>query len=1041
MIIARDGEHYDALANIRNTANDRVYTGVANVTQMSNSEIDMNIVIPNEKNSLLPLSEPSILNDEQVDDLTHTMRDIRVKYRDNIITAHININSVRNKFENITDLLEENLIDLLAITESKLDDSFTNSQFHRDGFKLYRNDRNKNGGGIMFYVRSDIPHRIRNELNCNTEFVESLIVETHWKNEKWLLIVIYNPHKRHENELIEYLYKLYEKEVGNYNEIICTGDLNIELSLEDNRFKYDIIDAFNLYNVISSPTCFKTNNGTLLDPIIVTNKNRYIHHFNLACAFSDFHNFVGCVTKYHLKKQQPRTILYRSFKHFDEAAFKKDVSLLKTIPECEDPNVIFSDYQNKLVEVCNRHAPIKKRVIKKQQVPYMNKQLRSAMYKRNNLRNKYYKDRNNETWEAYRSQRNKVTFIRRESIKKYFRMKCEGPRSGKDFWDTIKPFLTDKKSNGQSNLITLREGNKIISNPVEVCDIFNDFFASLANNIGKTRTAVNISDIKGIDMALDVYKDHPSILAIKDMNINKVPFTFTKVTARYVELKINKLNAKKAAGSDMIPPKLVKLLHKELATDMANIINICIEHGVFPNDMKLAEIAPLYKKLDSLSKDNYRPVNVIGVLSKLFEIILAEQLGIYFHDVFNVLLSAYRKKYSCQNSLLVMTEAWKEALDRKMYVGAILMDLSKAFDCLPPDLFISKLNAYKVSKQACSLLASYLSNRKQRVKLGNERSAWKETVKGVPQGSGLGPLIFNIFINDFFTFITQCNVLNYADDNTLYTFNHNEQIVIDRLQFDSRIAVKWFQDNFMQANPSKFQFIFLCPSKITENVGSSLPIYDTNIERTNSVKLLGVNIDDKLAFKEHVNGLHKKASRQLNAFKRISKNLQVQERELVYNSFVSSIFSFCPLVWHFCGKTESRRIEKLNERALRIVYDEYELSYCDLLVKTNKLSLKRLRMLNFAIELYRIRNGHSIDSMKIFDNKKDVTYNLRHKNQNVIPRVNTTQYGLQSFKYYTSHLWNQIPNDIKEVESINRFKSLIFSWNGFKCDCQLCSEY
>ena len=98
-------------------------------------------------------------------------------------------------------------------------------------------------------------------------------------------------------------------------------------------------------------------------------------------------------------------------------------------------------------------------------------------------------------------------------------------------------------------------------------------------------------------------------------------------------------------------------------------------------------------------------------------------------------------------------------------------------------------------------------------------------------------------------------------------------------------------------------------------------------------------------------------------------------------------------------------------------------------------------MLNFAIELYRIRNGHSIDSMKIFDNKKDVTYNLRHKNQNVIPRVNTTQYGLQSFKYYTSHLWNQIPNDIKEVESINRFKSLIFSWNGFKCDCQLCSEY
>ena len=131
-------------------------------------------------------------------------------------------------------------------------------------------------------------------------------------------------------------------------------------------------------------------------------------------------------------------------------------------------------------------------------------------------------------------------------------------------------------------------------------------------------------------------------------------------------------------------------------------------------------------------------------------------------------------------------------------------------------------------------------------------------------------------------------------------------------------------------------------------------------------------------------------------------------------------------------------MEKLNERALRIVYNEYDLSYNELLKKTNKLSLKRWRMHNFAIELYKIKNGYSIDTMCTFDQSKQTTYNLRYKEQNVIPKVNTTHFGLYSFRYFSSHVWNQIPNDIKFVKSLNQFKSSLFSWNGFKCKCNLC---
>ena len=144
-----------------------------------------------------------------------------------------------------------------------------------------------------------------------------------------------------------------------------------------------------------------------------------------------------------------------------------------------------------------------------------------------------------------------------------------------------------------------------------------------------------------------------------------------------------------------------------------------------------------------------------------------EQLSDYFITILNKLLCAFRKNYNCQSLLVKMVDEWKMALDKRYITGAVFMDLSKAFDCLPHGLLIAKCHAYGLSVPECELLTDNLSHRKQRVQIGNARSSWADLLKGVPQGSILGPLLFDIFINDLFLFIENCSLYNYADDNTV----------------------------------------------------------------------------------------------------------------------------------------------------------------------------------------------------------------------------------------------------------------------------------
>ena len=301
---------------------------------------------------------------------------------------------------------------------------------------------------------------------------------------------------------------------------------------------------------------------------------------------------------------------------------------------------------------------------------------------------------------------------------------------------------------------------------------------------------------------------------------------------------------------------------------MRNIINKTFDSGLFPDKLKFAEITPVPKYGNSKKVGDFRPISILPSVSKLIEKAMADQLEKYFEAIFSNLLCGFRKRYSSQHALLQLLRSWQKSLDDGNIVGTILMDLSKAYDCLPHDLLIAKLAAYQVDFKSLCLIQNYLSNRFHRVKIGTKFSNWLEILLGVPQGSILGPILFNIFINDLLLFICDANICNFADDNSLYAAGKDQAEVISVLQKEISNVLYWFKVNSMAANPDKFQLMFLGKNK--DNI-AKISFENIILQPTNCVKLLGINIDNKLNFNNHVQALCKNASNKIKALFRIKK--------------------------------------------------------------------------------------------------------------------------------------------------------------------------
>ena len=380
----------------------------------------------------------------------------------------------------------------------------------------------------------------------------------------------------------------------------------------------------------------------------------------------------------------------------------------------------------------------------------------------------------------------------------------------------------------------------------------------------------------------------------------------------------------------------------------------------FPDTLKRADVTPIFKKGNDNEKENYRPVSMLSTFSKVFEKLLFEQINDHMQSKFSKHLTGFRKNHSTQNALLVMIEKWKTILNKKLKVGALIMDLPKAFDILDHSLLLAELSAYSFDNNSLSFVRSFLTNRIQRSKIEYHFSNWRVITTGVPQSSILEALLFNIFINDILLFVESSNICNYADDNTLFAFGKTFDEVTKKLQNDFLILDDWFFSNFLVLNFDKCHFMTLG----TPNTLPNLKCKNVTVKKSASEKLLGVIIDNKLDFTEHLNTVCKNANLKLHALNRISRLLSLEQHVRIINAYIKSLFNYFPLVWMFCYRGIMHKMNKIHERFLRLLLNNYKDDFQDLFRSSGDISIHQRCINSLLPEVYKYIHGLSPETIE-----------------------------------------------------------------------------
>ena len=383
----------------------------------------------------------------------------------------------------------------------------------------------------------------------------------------------------------------------------------------------------------------------------------------------------------------------------------------------------------------------------------------------------------------YKQYRNLLSTLLKKSKQFYFtRFFQENIKDLNNMWRGIKKIISSNNSN-HTFPTAISVNNETITNPSDIANAFNNYFAKIAINI---QSSIRFSKKK--------YCDY-----LPPLNIES--FFLTPTDSTKVPNIIFSLNQSKSDGSNCIPIKILKLLNKDISDQLAILFNQSFSSGIFPSILKTSKIIPIYKKGSKLECSNYRPISLLSNIDKILERLMYNRLYNFLEkkEIIFSLQFGFHQKYSTTHALIHLTDNIRYEIDKGNYACGIFVDFQKvfvdfqkAFDTVDHHILLKKLEYCGVRGISNKLFASYLSNRKQFVSINGYKSNLVDVKCGVPQGS-IGPLLFLIYINDLHAAIKYSEVHHFADDTNLLNFNSCVKSINKQVNYDLKNLSNWLK--------------------------------------------------------------------------------------------------------------------------------------------------------------------------------------------------------------------------------------------------------